>query len=47
MGSSLHFVRIEAQQSSVYRPHENEDIEEFQSGGKSASEDDFEELMYI
>ena len=37
----------EDQQSLVYGPHEDEDIEELQNGGKSASEDDFEELMYI
>ena len=37
----------EDQQSQVYEPHEDEDIEELQNGGKSASEDDFEELMYI
>ena len=36
----------EFQQSPVYGPHEDEDIE-LQSGGKSASEDDFEESMYI
>ncbi|KAG5615464.1 hypothetical protein H5410_015288 [Solanum commersonii] len=35
------------QQSPVCGPHEDEDIEELQSGGKSASEDDFEESMYI
>ena len=34
-------------QSPVYRPYEDEDIEELQIGGKSASEDDFEESMYI
>ena len=35
------------QQSLVYGSHEDKDIQELQSGGKSASEDDFEELMYI
>ena len=37
----------EDQQSPLYWPHEDEDIEEIQSGGKSASEDDFEESLYI
>ena len=37
----------EDQQSLVYGPHEDKDIEELQIGGKSASEDDFEESMYI
>uniref|UniRef100_M1DES9 Uncharacterized protein n=1 Tax=Solanum tuberosum TaxID=4113 RepID=M1DES9_SOLTU len=37
----------EDQQSHVCGPHEDEDIEELQSGGKPASEDDFEESMYI
>ena len=37
----------EDQQSQVYEPHEDEDIEELQNGGKSTSEDDFEESMYI
>uniref|UniRef100_M1DKH6 Uncharacterized protein n=1 Tax=Solanum tuberosum TaxID=4113 RepID=M1DKH6_SOLTU len=37
----------EDQQSHVYGPHEDENIEELGSGGKSASEDDFEESMYI
>ena len=36
----------EDQQSPVYGPHEDEDIEELQSGGKYVSEDDFE-WMYI
>ena len=35
------------QQSLVYGSHEDKDIEELQSGGKSAFEDDFEESMYI
>ena len=30
----------EDQQSPIYRPHEDEDIEEIQSGGESASKDD-------
>ena len=37
----------ENQQSLVYGPHEDEDIEELQSGVKSAFEDNFEESMYI
>ena len=37
----------EDQQSPVYGPHEDEDIEELQSGNKSTSEDDFEKSMYI
>ena len=36
----------EYQQSPVYGPHEDEDIE-LRNGGKSAFEDDFEESMYI
>ena len=35
------------QQSPVYGHHEDEDIEELQSGGKFSSEDDFEESLYI
>ena len=30
----------EDQQSPIYGPHEDEDIEEIQSGGESASKDD-------
>ena len=37
----------EDQQSLVYEPHEDEDIEELQSESKSPSENDFEESMYI
>ncbi|KAH0781529.1 hypothetical protein KY290_001127 [Solanum tuberosum] len=37
----------EDQRSHVYEPYEDEDIEELQSGGKSTSENDFEESMYI
>ncbi|KAG5609554.1 hypothetical protein H5410_020835 [Solanum commersonii] len=36
----------EDQRSPVYGPHEDEDIEELQTGRKFASEDDFEESMY-
>ena len=35
------------QQSPVYEPHEDEGIQELQNAGKSASEDDFEESIYI
>ena len=37
----------EDQQSLVYGPHEDEDIEKLQSGGKFSSEDDLEESLYI
>ena len=37
----------EDHESPVYEPHEDEYLEELQNGGKSASEDDFEESMYI
>uniref|UniRef100_M1DLI1 Uncharacterized protein n=1 Tax=Solanum tuberosum TaxID=4113 RepID=M1DLI1_SOLTU len=37
----------EDQQSPVCGHHEDEDIEELQSGGKPSSKDDFEESMYI
>ena len=43
----LSMYLIEDQQSPIYWPHEDEDTEEIQSGGKSASEDDFEESLYI
>ena len=33
----------EDQQSPIYGPHDDEDIEELQSGGNSASEDHVEE----
>ena len=37
----------EDQHSLVYGAHEDKDIKEIQSGGKSAYKDDFEESMYI
>ena len=37
----------EDQQSPIYGPHEDKNIEELQTGCKSASEDDIEESMYI
>ncbi|WMV13758.1 hypothetical protein MTR67_007143 [Solanum verrucosum] len=41
----LRMTLREDQQSPVCGPHEDEDIEELQSGGKPASKDDFEESM--
>ncbi|KAG5569889.1 hypothetical protein H5410_059655 [Solanum commersonii] len=40
----LNMTLREDQQSSVYGPHEDEDIEKLQSEGKFSSEDDFEGL---
>ena len=39
----LSMYLIKDQQSPVFGPHEDDDIEELKSGGKFSSEDDFEE----
>ena len=43
----LNMTLREDQRFLVYEPHEDEDIEELQSGDRVAFEDDFEESMYI
>ena len=43
----LNMTLREDQRFIVYEPHEDEDIEELQSGDRVAFEDDFEESMYI
>ena len=52
MATSAHDMELgmtlrEDQQSPIYGHHEDENIEELQSGGKSSYEDDLEESLYI